>query len=595
MASFYPDDFIDRLREVTDIVGVVSQYVALKKRGQNWVGLCPFHSERTPSFTVTQSKGFFKCFGCGKAGDVYSFLMEHQKLSFAQAVEMLAESQGIPLPAGRFREREDDQRQRLFYANQYACEYYHRLLTAEPEGRRALEYLKSRGLDEQTIEKFELGWSPAGWDSFKKAALGHGIEEEILLEAGLLSKSEETGGIYDRFRARVIFPIHDTQGRTIGFGGRVLDKEEPKYLNSPDTPLFHKGEVLFGLDKAKGAVTRESRAIVVEGYMDLLSLYVHGLETVVAPLGTALTVEQARLLSRYAREIFLLYDADQAGLKATFRGGDELLEAGLAVRVITLPKGLDPDDFVRREGRAAFDRLMNSAADFLDRKMEVLAGKLDLKVVSEREKAADKLLESVARCRDKLAANLYLKKVSEFIGVPEAILAERLGGFASRLYAQDSHTEFVRRKVAVQAARKTEHYLLALCLKYPDYIDQAWECLGGNTFRDPGCAAIFEAMIKARKEGIRNLVEALYLGLPPSLYQLIALLQAEDKKLEPPEQVFNSSWRQIKIEGINQRMGEINKELRGAEDPGLVSFQESLRREKRELLKELENYPGFRW
>ncbi|HUU30326.1 MAG TPA: DNA primase [archaeon] len=596
MGSFFPDDFIDQLRDQTNLVEIIGDYVALKKRGQNWVGLCPFHSERTPSFTVTPSKGFFKCFGCGKAGDVYAFLMEHQKLNFAQAVELLAGRLGISVPRGRYKQKEDETREKLFYSNQFAKEYYHSLLVSEDQGRRALEYLKKRGLNEEMIRKFELGWAPAGWESFKEGALGHGIEEDILLQAGLLSRSEAGGTTYDRFRERVIFPINDTQGRTVGFGGRVLDKGEPKYLNSPETPLFHKGEVLFGLDKTKGAISRESSAIVVEGYMDFLSLYANGLETMVAPLGTALTTEQARLLSRYAREAFLLYDADTAGLKATFRGGDELLEAGVAVRVITLPKGMDPDDFIRNEGRQAFGQLARNAADFLDRKIEILSARLNLEVVSEREKAAEKLLESVARCRDKLAKNLYLKKVSEFIGVPETILAERLASIRSQLSFQASRAQrFGRTETTAPGSKKSEYYLLALCVRYPDYIDLTVRHLGENPFCDPGWAAVFKALLSAKEKGARNLVEALYQSLPSGSFSLVGQLQTEDKKLEPPEQVFNSCWRQLKIGRLKKQMDEILVKLADTDDPELVKLQESLNKQKKQLQKELKEFPAFLW
>jgi DNA primase len=495
MGRLIPDGIIDQIRSQIDIVDIVGQFVELKKRGRNWVGLCPFHAERTPSFTVSMEKGFFKCFGCGKAGDVYSFLMEHQKLDFAQAVEFLAERLGIALPRGQYAQKEDEARTRLLYANQFAAEFYHGQLVAEAHGAQALEYLKSRGLDLAALEKFGLGWAPTEREALKRAALGHGIREEDLLEDGLLSRAEQTGDTFDRFRSRVMFPILDPGGHVIGFGGRVLDKGEPKYLNTADTPLFHKGEVLYGLDRARGPMRREGWAIVVEGYMDLIALHLHGLDTAVAPLGTALTPDQARLLGRYVREVYLLYDADTAGLKATFRSGDELLEAGLAVRVITLPGGLDPDDFLRAQGRKAFDGLLHGAVDYLDRKMQLLSERVNLSVVAEKEKAADKLLESVARCRDELARSLYLKKTAEFIGVPESVIAERLGRIAGRARRGPVTRGGTEKEQSPGNEANIERYLLAVCIRNPEYVDRTFEMLGAEPFADLRYAAVFEAQI----------------------------------------------------------------------------------------------------
>ena len=595
MAAYLPDDFIDRLREQIDIVEVIGQYVSLKKRGKNWVGLCPFHSERTPSFTVTPDKNFYKCFGCGAAGDVYTFLMEHQKLTFMQAVEFLAERLGIQVPKSDIPQKEDAEREKLFYTNTFAAEYYHRLLVSEDEGRGALQYLRGRGLDQSLIDNFQLGWAPQSRNSLKKAALQHGIEEQTLIAVGLLHPAEEGGESYDRFRARVIFPIRDIRGRTIGFGGRVLEEQQqPKYLNTSETALFHKGEILFGLDKARGVISKESKAIVVEGYMDLLSLHQHGQENVVAPLGTALPSEQARLLGRYAREVFLLYDADPAGLKATFRGGDELLGAGVNVRVITLPKGMDPDDFMRNKGLQAFHRLLHKASDFLDRKMEIISQRLDFKIVSEQEKGAEKLLESVARCRNELVRNLYLKKTAEFIGVPETVMAERLNRISSLLTTRAGKPPSPERLEAERIVKKTEFYLLALCFVHPEYIQKTIDKLGDNPFSDEKIAQVFEALVTASQQGMRNLVEKLYETLPESLYSLIEKVNEQNRKMvdynkieppHPPESVFDRCWRELKIKQIDRRMQELYKQFKNKDDIELQRIQKDLQNQKFQIMQ----------
>jgi len=587
MSGYFPDDFIDQIRSQTDIVEVIGQYVGLKKRGRNWFGLCPFHSERTPSFSVNPEMGIFKCYGCNKGGDVYTFLMEHEKLSFAQCVQMLADRLGLKIPRRKKDRDREESTDRLVYANNFAREFYRELL-AKSEGRPALEYLKARGLDEDTIQLFELGWAPAEYSVFKKAAMTHGIGEEDLLQAGLLSSSEETGESYDRFRGRIMIPILNPAGRTIGFGGRLLAEGEPKYLNSPETVLFHKGQVLFGLDKSRGAIRRDSRALVVEGYMDLISLYRHGVHPVVAPMGTALTPEQAILLGRYAREVFLLYDADRAGLRATFRGGDELLAAGLAVRVVTLPEGQDPDDFIRTNDRQAFDELISSAADFLDRKMEILQTRTDLEVTANRQQAADKLLESVARCRDDLVRNLYLKKVSEFIGAPQSVLAERLNRLRRSAAARQPRRPVPgRAAVEAGAGKKAERYLVALCLKYPEYVDKTLEQLGETPLSLPEYAKIFQALLEAKSAGVKNLVEAVYEKLPETLQPLVGSLLSEKEIVEPADEVFNSWWRRIKIDRINKQLETDRKKV--DEEGGKSLMQENvlLEREKKRLQEEL--------
>ncbi len=589
MAGYLPDDFIDTLREQTDIVEVIGQYVELRRRGQSWVGLCPFHTEKTPSFTVTPSRDMFKCFGCGKGGDIYSFMMDHQQLSFGQAVEQLAGRAGIPMPRQTGAVSDDSGRKRLFYANEFAGQYYHGLLTGGKGGAKALDYLKKRGLDEKLIAEFELGWAPAGRDEFKNAALGHGIVEDDLVSAGLLGVSEQDGKKFDRFRNRLLFPIRDSRGRTIGFGGRVLDDSLPKYLNTSDTELFHKGEVLFGLDKARGQISRESTALVVEGYMDLLSLWQAGVRNVVAPLGTALTSGQARLLARYAKEVFLLYDADRAGLKATFRGGDGLLAAGVAVRVVTLPGGQDPDDYIRANGREKFESLLAGAEDLLERKIEILKRKLKLEVVSQRELAADKCLETVARCSNELVRELYMQKTAEFIGVPQSVIAERLRRVSEGAPRRKSGAGRSGDKAAEKKSTSAG-YLLALCLRNPEYIERVQEKLGRDPFERENHERVFEAMLTAWEDGVRNIGEALYTNLPEELHPEIARLREIDD-LEPAGEVFDRAWRKIEIGRIEERI----RAVIGGKDPEGQSAREELKTLRDRLVNLQRELPGACW
>lgn len=330
--ALLPEPLLQEIRERVDLVDLVAESVQLKRQGQRFVGLCPFHREKTPSFTVHPELQIFKCFGCGVGGNAITFVMAREGVDFPEAARRLADRVGLELPAAGAPAR--PRWEGLYAANAFAAELYARLLREAPEGAAARAYLEAREVGERARETFRLGWAPDAWDTLLGAARAAGLEEAVLVEAGLASRSERTGGLFDRFRARVVFPVQDAAGRTVGFSGRHIGEgDAPKYLNSPETPVFKKGALLFGLALSKNAIRQAGEAVVVEGNFDLLSLYDRGLAHVVAPLGTSLTADQALLLKRYTTRTVLLYDSDPAGLKAAFRSGDELLAHGFAVRV----------------------------------------------------------------------------------------------------------------------------------------------------------------------------------------------------------------------------------------------------------------------
>ncbi|BCJ86207.1 DNA primase [Effusibacillus dendaii] len=356
-----PDDVIERIRHHFDIVDVVSEYVELKRSGRSFVGLCPFHSEKTPSFSVSQPKQLYHCFGCGAGGNVISFIMHIENLSFLESVEHLAKRAGIALP--KQDDAEDDspaarRRKELFQCHDLASKYYHHILVNTEAGVPALKYLRERGLTLTTIEEFQLGYAPNRWDVLTNFLKRRGFQEKFLEQAGLLSENgKQPGRYYDRFRGRVMFPIHDGQGRVIGFGGRILGKGEPKYLNSPETELFQKGRQLFNLNRARQHIRQSGKAILLEGYMDVITAHQFGITNAVAALGTALTQDQAKILKRNADEILMMYDGDPAGQKAAFRNSEVILEVDGNPRVAVLPDGLDPDLFLHQYGADAFRRI----------------------------------------------------------------------------------------------------------------------------------------------------------------------------------------------------------------------------------------------
>ena len=362
-----PEELIDSIRSQADIVDVVSDYVTLRKAGRNYKGLCPFHDEKTPSFSVNQERQIFHCFGCGKGGNVFSFLMEHENVTFVEAVRHIARRLNITIP-DTYREREaGSEAESLAQVTRFAARFFHeRLLNA---GRDSIvrRYTERRGLSEETVKSFGLGYAPDSWNDLLDAARKQGIDAALLVKAGLAKTGEQR--TYDAFRKRLIFPIQAPSGRVVGFGGRTLsDEDQPKYLNSSESPIYRKSQVLYGLYQARDALRRRGRILVVEGYMDLLGLYEQGVHGVVALCGTALTPEQARLLARYGQQAFLVYDSDQAGVRATWRAIEPLVESGLWTRIVRLPEDYDPDSYVREHGQDGFMKLVDNAdsiADFM--------------------------------------------------------------------------------------------------------------------------------------------------------------------------------------------------------------------------------------
>ena len=423
-----PDSIIDDIRNASDIVEVVGQYVQLKKRGKNYTGLCPIHQEKTPSFSVSADKQMFYCFGCAKGGNVFTFVMEHDKVSFVEAARTLARRAGITVPEDTPEDSaQATENEKLYAACRIAAAFFSETLSS-PEGKLALEYFKHRGVTPETITRFGLGYAPNAWDSLaKKCELEH-RELEQFERAGLVLRREEGSGYYDRFRGRAIFPIYSPSGRVVGFGARKMREDDPlgKYINSPETPIYDKSRNLYGLFQAREAIRAAESAILVEGYADLISLSQAGIQQVVASSGTALTEEQIRLLGKYTRSVTLVYDADSAGSKATLRGVDLVIEGGLDVNVVQLPPGEDPDSFVRKEGGDAFRRLLGGAVSFLDFKAAFFREQGLLDTPEGKTRAVRSIVETLARMKDELKRTFFLKSVAEKYDIYETVLFREL-------------------------------------------------------------------------------------------------------------------------------------------------------------------------
>lgn len=422
-----PDHTIDDIRQATDIVDLVGGFVRLKKRGKSHLGLCPFHKEKTPSFTVSAERQMYHCFGCGAGGNVFTFLMQMEKISFVEAVRSLAKTAGIALPepgAGGDPGVPTEQ-DRAYALLTLAARHFHANLTGTQEGKAALEYLRSRGIDDAAITRFGLGYALHSWDAFLSHAKTHGFEPSFVERYGLARRRED-GSHYDYFRGRTIFPVFTASGRVAGFGARKLREDDPlaKYINSPESPLYAKSRILYGLSWSKEAIRGEDAAILVEGYMDLIALHQAGVANVVASSGTALTADQIGLLRRYTRNVTIVYDADSAGSVAALRGVDLILEQDLDVKVVRLPEGDDPDSHVRREGAAGFRKLLEGAHSFID--FIIASRKEKDGSPEERSKTIRILVRTIARMPDALKRDLYVKHVGSLYGIREAVLQAEL-------------------------------------------------------------------------------------------------------------------------------------------------------------------------
>jgi DNA primase len=422
--SMIPDELIEQVRDAADLVELIGEAVPLKRTGSDWRGPCPFHGGTHRNFAVIPKKGMYYCYVCHEAGDVFTYLMKKQGLDYPSAVREMARKVGITIPERGAREGPDP-REPLFSAAAVAQEWFAARLRDDAEAETARSYLSSREIPLEAASEHGLGYAPRAGDAFREAMRQLGMEERILVEAGLLHRRED-GSVGGRFRARLLFPIHDLRGRVVGFSGRLLGAGEPKYLNSPESPIFHKGSMLYNLHHAKQAVRKEECVLLVEGQFDVLRLVIAGIDHVVAPLGTALTPDQAALLRRFAANVVLLYDSDAAGLRATFRAADECLRHKLRVKVATLPEGQDPDSLVRAGGAAALTPILHDAIDALDRKIQLLERKGWFTGLEHRRDALDRLLPTARAAADPIARDLYLARIGEVTGVSRPVLEQEL-------------------------------------------------------------------------------------------------------------------------------------------------------------------------
>jgi len=580
-----PDDVIDEVRARADIVDIIGEIVPLKKAGREFKANCPFHEERTPSFYVVPDKGFYKCFGCGKSGSVFDFVMEHLGMDFVEAVKHVAGRSGVEVREVKRSRPEDDPNRTLFEINAFAQSWFREQLLADG-GASARTYLEGRGITADVAERYGLGYAPDEWRAFREAALKHGFDEDDMLELGLLKRSDKTPEPYDGYRGRVMFPIEGVSGKVIGFGGRILEgggREGPKYINSPETRIYHKGENLYGLSWAKNVIRREEVAILVEGYMDVVSLAAAGFEHVVAPLGTAVTAQQAKLLGRYCTRVLLLFDSDSAGLRATFKAGDALLEEGLHPAVVTLPPGEDPDTLVRSAGRDGLKALLDDAVDVLDRKLQILEERDHFSSIERTRSAVDRLLPTLRAAKDPALRDIYVDRVAERTGVRrETLEAEMAKARPSGTHVRGGPPPrpgpLLRRRAPRRGA---ELQLLKVMVRGVEWVERAAELISPEDFDDPYHRAIFLLLLDAPET-----------RAPPATMDPVAAQRFEEILADPEElahgiEVFTNSVNRIRVSALDRRIQDLQRQIVAAAEHDakleLMAEKSRLASELREL------------
>ena len=498
------DAFVERVSEQTDILRIVQGYVPLKRRGNRYWGCCPFHQEKTASFSVLPDKGFFYCFGCHAGGNAFKFISLIENISYFDAIKLQAEKLGIPLPERRrspqevAREREI---QDLRKVNELARDFFHNCLTMTRMGERGKAYFAGRGIRQETIEEFQLGYAPPAWDKFSTAFLKRGIKQDFLLASGLCAERKQGGGLYDRFRGRVIIPIADERGRVVGFGGRVLDDSTPKYLNTPETVLFNKRKLLFGLDRSHRAIQQEGRAIVVEGYMDAISVFDAGVHNVVASLGTAFTPEHAKKLLHYAPEICFCYDSDEAGQKATIRALTIVRDTGARVRVIVVPDGKDPDEFIRKHGADAFRALVEKALPLVEYRLRYVLSHTNYDPLDGKVKALHEMMPVLAGIREAAVRSEYERRLAQTLMLDEGIVRSELRHY--RPEVEEAVRQPIRKAVAKPdtALRKAGRLVIRMAWQDAAVIAHLETIVPLEGIRDPAQREILTFLKTAAEEG----------------------------------------------------------------------------------------------
>jgi DNA primase len=595
VAGLISDNTLDQIRAANDIVDVIGGYLPLKRAGANFVALCPFHKEKSPSFNVNPHKQIFHCFGCHKGGDVFTFVKEYENIGFVDAVRRLADRAKIPLemdqnPAAQQSRHIKDQ---LLQIHDQIAQRWQNCLANEAAGQLARDYLAKRGVSAEAIKLFRLGAAPEAWDDTVNWAKTKGFDLAVMEQAGLILKKEETGRHYDRFRGRLMFPICDEQGRVIGFSGRILtgDEKTAKYVNSPETPIFTKSKVFFGLDKSKRAILDAGFAIVCEGQLDSIACFMAGVQNIVAPQGTAFTDQHARIIKRYVDEVVLCFDSDNAGQNAAVRSLDSLLASGLAVRVAIVPAPHDPDSFIKENGGEAFRQLIAGAAGFFDYYLNRLCALNDIATDKGRLAVVRDMAEAVRKTGNPVLVDKYAQKTALRLGVvPDAVRKEfNKAHIAPVVAAEDEYFDSAAAELegeVIGRPNPLEFGLLKLVLRHEPGIEWLGAHLDPQWIQHPQVRDIVTRRLQAHQSGSwRSLAAFLDEYESPAVRSLMTELISDDHEIPNPDQQLADVTLRLRNQFVDRQMALLTQTLGQPEaTPG----------EHLELLRELQQWRHYK-
>ncbi len=590
----YPQTFIDDLKRQADIVRVVQDYVQLKKKGTNWMACCPFHKEKTPSFSVSPVKEIFYCFGCHKGGSVFNFVMEMERVSFPEAIKLVAEKSGVPLPImvddSRFQARRLESEE-VIELNKWALEWWEQQLESSPEGRIARDYLQSREITEETRKTFRLGYAPDSWDALSSHLRQKGASQEQIDRSGLVARKEE-GRSYDRFRGRLIFPVMDIQGKPIAFGGRTLKNEDAKYINSPETAAYIKGRNLFGLNLTRDEIRRNGFAILVEGFLDLIVPYQFGIRNVAASLGTALTPDQVKLLARFARKVVVNYDGDQAGVQAAKKSIEILLAEDLEVKILVLPDGADPDEFLKKSGVSEYHRRRGEAQPHIQFVIDQAVRDRKLSNPADKEAAIDDVLPYIRAVRSRIQKREYFDIAMDSLRISDVTVKRELWHSIRAGISERARVGEEPKKRAQVKPTVAEQTLLEMLLDDEELRRIVLPKLEARDYDDLPTAPVFRALVEGQREGA--VIDFDFLSkktegdpiseLLPSLLMGEAEV-GESMQLEVRQLDAQRCIDALRLMNVDRRISDLRSEIAAAERNGEVENCDRLSIEHLELIR----------
>lgn len=582
-----PEHILNEIQDKCDIVEVISGYIPLHPAGRNFKAVCPFHHEKTPSFIVSPDKQIYHCFGCNSGGNVFNFVKEHEKIDFIEAVKMLAEKAGVKLPEYKRENSEDASFAGTAYSiNDIAASFYGNALAKSIASSDARRYIEKRGIEDAVVKKFRLGYTDNSWKSLVDYLTQRGIKQDLILKAGLIFKGKDNV-FYDLFRNRIVFPIFDVRNRVLGFGARVMDDSMPKYINSPETVVYKKGQHLYGLNFAKVDIKEKGFAIITEGYLDVITSHQYGINNAISSLGTALTVEQIRLLKRYTHNVVMVYDADQAGEMAAFRGLDLFLEEGMNVKIACLEKGHDPDSFIRKFGPRGFDVSIKKAKNILAYKLDILKEKFDTNEPEAKAEIVKEVLKTISRIKNAVIKAEFIKNLSAELAIKEEAVWEELKkiGKGPRFQSSSevSRSQAAKKPINVSPAEKI---LLRLMLEDANTVNVVKENLRPFDFKNPDIRHLVETLFSMDAEG--SIIDATKLinYLEDSVFShVISFIVNDEFEIKDKERNLKDCINVIKKENRDNQLKDIQNRLSAAQKNGYRDEAKNLLEEFNKLIK----------